>query len=149
VCNEAGEDNTSIDLDSTRVGVDLATGVWSIVGTPPGTVTIGTGNIVNFEGAPEGDYIFRFTTNTAVAPCVDESVDVTITVGSCTEEIIDLGIEKTVDRTEVLEGDEVVFTITLTNLGQSTFTDIMVDELIDPDLGFQYVSHSASKGTYD
>src|SRR5690606_9369364 len=81
-CHEAGEDNTSIDLDSTRAGVDLATGVWSIVGTPPGTITIGAENIVNFEGEPEGDYVFRFTTNTATAPCVDESVDVTIAVVS-------------------------------------------------------------------
>lgn len=116
----------------------------------PGPVTIDANNIVDFVGAPEGEYIFRFTTNTAVAPCTDESVEVTITVGSCSVETIDLGLEKTVDRTDdVIAGDEVVFTITLTNLGQTTFTGIVVDELIDPELGFQYVSHSASKGVYD
>ncbi|MEQ8218025.1 MAG: Calx-beta domain-containing protein [Arenibacter sp.] len=81
-CSITGGGPTTVDLDDTRAGGTA--GVWSIVGTPPSTITIGTDNIVDFEGAADGDYVFRFTTNTAVSPCVDESVEVTITVTTCT-----------------------------------------------------------------
>ncbi|MEG3657397.1 Calx-beta domain-containing protein, partial [Arenibacter palladensis] len=90
---------TTIDLDTTRSGGD--TGVWSIVGTPPSTVTIGADNIVDFEGVVDGDYIFRFTTNTAVSPCVDESVDVTISVTTCT---MDSDGDGLIDRDEIALG---------------------------------------------
>ena len=231
-CSITGGGPTTIDLDTTRSGGTA--GVWSIVGTSPGTVTIGGENVVDFEGAVEGDYVFRFTTNTAVSPCVDESVDVTITVTTCTndsdgdgiidrdetalgldpnnrdtdadgindgEEVgpdvsnpidtdsdgiidaldsnildsdndgivdqldpandnacipnisaacqIDLALEKTVDKESVLVGREVIFTITLTNLSQIMVTNIAVNDLVSPATGFQYVSHSASKGLYD
>lgn len=90
---------TTIDLDTTRSGGD--TGVWSIVGTPPSTVTIGADNIVDFEGVVDGDYIFRFTTDSAVSPCVDESVDVTISVTTCT---MDSDGDSIIDRDEIALG---------------------------------------------
>jgi gliding motility-associated-like protein/uncharacterized repeat protein (TIGR01451 family) len=71
------------------------------VGTPPGSIAIAAGNIVNFEGAPDGDYVFRFTTNTAVAPCTDESVEVTISVNSCT---VDSDGDGILDQDEVALG---------------------------------------------
>jgi gliding motility-associated-like protein/uncharacterized repeat protein (TIGR01451 family) len=98
-CSITGGGPTTIDLDTTR-SVGTA-GVWSIVGTPPGTVTIGADNIVDFEGATDGDYIFRFTTNTAVSPCVDESVEVTITVTTCTGDNDEDGI---INRDEIALG---------------------------------------------
>src|SRR5690606_6729009 len=61
----------------------------------------------------------------------------------------DLGLEKTVDKTNALEGDQVVFTVILTNLGPIMVTNIRVNEFIDPNIGFQYISHSVSEGTYD
>src|SRR5690606_19721710 len=70
-----------------------------------------------------------------------------VTVGS--GPIADLGLEKAVDKDNVLEGDQVVFTVTLTNLGPMPVTNISVNELIDPNIGFQYVSHTASNGNYD
>ena len=39
--------------------------------------------MVNFNNAPEADYVYRYTTNTAIVPCVNESVEVTVTVTSC------------------------------------------------------------------
>ena len=38
---------------------------------------------MNFEGQPAGTYSFRYTTNTAQAPCVDETLVVDITVTDC------------------------------------------------------------------
>jgi|GEM_PF-1185372 len=231
-CSVAGESPNTIDLEETRSGGD--TGVWSVVGTPPGSISIDGDNKVNFVGAPDGDYVFRFTTNTAVSPCVNESVEVTISVTNCTvdsdgdgildrDEIalgldpqnddtdgdgindgqevgpdinnpidtdgdgiidalesnildsdndgvvdqldpanenpcipniseacqIDLGIEKVVDRESILVGGEVAFTITLTNLSQIMVTNVAVNDLINPALGFEYVSSTATKGEYD
>jgi gliding motility-associated-like protein/uncharacterized repeat protein (TIGR01451 family) len=71
---------------------------------------------------------------------------VSVVVGQV--EDIDLGIEKTVDRENAIIGDEVIFTIDLTNLGPEVATDITVTDLLDP-LGFDYVSHTVSNGTYD
>ncbi|MCK0136045.1 gliding motility-associated C-terminal domain-containing protein, partial [Arenibacter sp. S6351L] len=227
-----GGATTTIDLDTTRSGGD--TGVWSIVGTPPTEVAIAAGNIVDFEGAADGDYIFRFTTNTAVSPCVNESVEVTIAVTTCTmdsdgdglidrderalgldpndpdtdadgindgDEVgpdvsnpidtdddgiidaldsnildsdndgvvdqldpannnpcipnisdacqIDLGIEKVVDMESVLVGREVTFTITLTNLSQIMVTNIAVNDLVSPALGFEYISSAVTSGAYN
>ena len=233
-CSITGGGSTTVDLDDTRTGGTA--GVWTIVGTPPSVVTIGAGNVVDFEGAVDGDYVFRFTTNTAVFPCVDESVEVTITVSTCTmdsdgdglidrDEIalglnpnnrdtdadgindfvevgpdvnnpidtdndgiidaldsnildsdnddivdqldpandnpcipnisdacrIDLSIEKVVDRESVFVGGDirVNFTITLTNLSQIMVTNVAVNDLVSPSIGFEYVSSSTTKGDYD
>ena len=98
-CSITGGGPTTVDLDTTRTGG--TNGGWTIVGTPPSNVTIGTDNIVDFEGAADGDYVFRFTTNTAVSPCVDESVDVTITVTTCTADNDEDGI---INRDEIALG---------------------------------------------
>ena len=231
-CSITGGGSTTVDLDDTRTGGTA--GVWTIVGTPPSVVTIGAGNVVDFEGAVDGDYVFSFTTNTAVSPCVNESVEVTITVSTCTmdsdgdglidrDEIalglnpnnrdtdadgindfvevgpdvnnpidtdndgiidaldsnildsdnddivdqldpandnpcipnisdacrIDLSIEKVVDKESILVGREVTFTITLTNLSQILVTNVAVNDLVSPALGFQYVSSMVTKGVYN
>ncbi|MEJ1222657.1 Calx-beta domain-containing protein [Sediminicola sp. 1XM1-17] len=62
---------------------------------------------------------------------------------------IDLQLEKTVDNASPTEGRQVIFTVTLTNLSQITVANVVINELIDSSLGFQYVSHVASNGIYD
>ncbi len=212
-CNIIGEGATVVDLDDTRIS-GVATGQWSIVGTPPGAVTIGADNKVNFEGASIGEYTFKFTTDTAVAPCEEVSVEVTISVGNCFVDsdgdgifdrdenvlgtdpfnpdtdgdgipdgeevgpdlnnpidtngdgiidaldacypnidaancIVDLEIKKKVNRKNPGIGDEITFTITLTNLSTIMVTDIQVNDLIDSSHGFQYISSTTSAGVYD
>ena len=74
---------TAIDLDDRLTGEDP--GTWSVVTDPSnGGVVIGTGNIIDFEGLPLGNYVFRYTTSGAVAPCINQSTDLTITVIDCT-----------------------------------------------------------------
>ena len=68
---------------------------------------------------------------------------VTITPVSC----VDLGIEKTVDNTMPSIGENVVFTITITNTSQNDATNIIVEELLPN--GYEYVSHTTSAGLYD
>ncbi|WP_164731673.1 gliding motility-associated C-terminal domain-containing protein, partial [Flagellimonas beolgyonensis] len=84
VCNTtAGGSNTLIDLDDRITGQDL--GTWALTSAQSGSsITINGSNIVNFDGQPLGAYTFTYTTNTAELPCVDQSVDVIISVIDCT-----------------------------------------------------------------
>jgi gliding motility-associated-like protein/uncharacterized repeat protein (TIGR01451 family) len=213
-CNVAGNGGpTIIDLDDTLAGEDL--GIWTIITDPSGgTLTISSDNNVDFEALPDGDYVFEYTTNGAMAPCVNTSVQVTISVSdcivdsdndgltdgeendlgtnpnnpdtdgdgltdgeevlvvddvsttaipenvtdpldscdpfltpSCNPEPIDLAITKEVDNDTPLLQSSITFTITLENTTMDRVLDILVNDLIGN--GFQYVSHTASKGLYD
>ncbi len=65
----------------------------------------------------------------------------------CNPEPIDLAIEKTANVTEAIAGEQVIFTITLTNLSMTRVVDIEVSDLLDGN--FIYVSDTPSTGTYD
>ncbi|MBT8239483.1 MAG: gliding motility-associated C-terminal domain-containing protein, partial [Croceitalea sp.] len=82
-CNEAAEgDTTILDLDTTLTGADA--GNWTITTDPSGgALIIGGGNVIDFFGLPEGDYIFSYTTVGASAPCTDQTTEVTVTVIDC------------------------------------------------------------------
>ena len=81
-CNAVeGGGSTVLDLDDTLTGAD--SGSWTITTDPSGAASIGTGNIVDFEGLQDGDYVFTYTTDGAQAPCSNQSVDVTISVSNC------------------------------------------------------------------
>ena len=98
-CNVAANGITTIDLDNQLSGADA--GAWSLF-TNPGTdaVTILPGNIVDFNGLAAGNYVFRYTTNVAVAPCVDQSTDLTITVTDCAEDCIAGTVAPTLNESE-------------------------------------------------
>ncbi len=215
-CNAAGNGGpTVIDLDGTLTGADP--GTWAIITDPSsGTLSIGADNDVDFEGLPDGSYVFEYTTNEASAPCTNSSVQVTISASDCVvdtdgdgltdgEEIdlgtdpnladtdgdgltdgeevlnvddpnttaipenatdplddcdpfltpacnpdpIDLAITKEVDDDSPLLNSNITFTITLENTTMDRVLDIVVTDLIGGNTGFDYVSHTASKGTYD
>ncbi len=73
--------DTDVDLDELITGEDM--GIWTIITDPSNSLVIGDENIVDFEGRPDGNYAFTFTTNTAQAPCQNASVNVTISVNDC------------------------------------------------------------------
>ena len=215
-CTTVGNGGPSvIDLDDTLTGADP--GVWTIIFQPTsGSIVIDAENNVDFEGQPAGAYSFEYTTNGAVAPCVNSSVQVTISVSSCIvdsdgdgltdgeelglgtdpnntdtdadgltdgEEVlveddpstsavpedasdplddcdpfltpacnpdpIDLSISKEVDTTSPVLGDNITFTLSLENTTMDRVLDIEVLDLIAPDSGFEYLSDTASLGTYN
>ena len=80
ICNIAANGLTSLDLDSRLTGADP--GVWIFVS---GTidVNINSTNVVDFEGLASGAYIFRFTTTNSTAPCVNSTIDITVSVSDC------------------------------------------------------------------
>ena len=62
-------------------------------------------------------------------------------------EPIDLQITKIVDNENGLVGEQVTFTITVTNLDDRIVRGIKIRDLLEPE--FEYVSHDADSGTYD
>ena len=213
-CNVAINGPTTLDLDDQLEAADP--GTWVLTTDPSGgALAISPENIVDFDGLAAGDYIFTYTTTDAQAPCVNESVTVTITVTDCAvdtdndgltdgqelaigtdpgnpdtdgdgltdgEEVnniddpnttlvpngtsnpldfcdpivgvgcnvpdIDLAVEKTVAFIEPLTvGDQIVFTITLTNLSSDIVRNIQLNDLLNSE--FSYSSHSATIGEYD
>lgn len=58
----------------------------------------------------------------------------------------DLDISLTTDQTQYCEGDEAIFTLTITNNGPDDVTNVAVEHYLNP-LGFTYVSDNAG-GTY-
>jgi len=120
-CNIAGLGGpNALDLDSTLSGADV--GEWTLVTDPSnGSLIIDADNLVDFEGMPSGDYVFRYTTTGAEAPCANTSVEVTISVSDCmvdtdgdglldTEEL-ELGTDPTNPDTDgdgLTDGEEVL-----------------------------------------
>ncbi|QLE01025.1 gliding motility-associated C-terminal domain-containing protein [Galbibacter sp. BG1] len=60
---------------------------------------------------------------------------------------IDFAIQKEVDRARVSKGEQVTFTITLTNTSGIDGKDIMVTDKLPS--GFEYVNHTTNIGTYN
>ncbi|WP_420602768.1 gliding motility-associated C-terminal domain-containing protein [Flagellimonas sp.] len=213
-CNVTGiGGSTIIDLGDTLMGEDP--GTWAIVTDPSnGSLTIGGDNNIDFEGLPEGNYVFEYTTNGALAPCTNSSIQITVPVSSCivdtdgdglldseentlgtdpndpdtdndgltdNEEFsgnddssttavptgvsnpldscdpflipscdpdpIDLAIAKEVNNDTPLLQNNIIFTITLENNTTDRVLDIIVNDVLDS--GFEYVSHTVTKGAYD
>lgn len=82
VCDDSGDGASVVDLDDQLTGGD--TGIWSLTDQPGGaSVTLGAGNVVDFDGQPLGNYTFTYTTTGAVAPCVNQTEDLVVTVIDC------------------------------------------------------------------
>src|SRR5690606_9912094 len=60
---------------------------------------------------------------------------------------VDLAVTKMVDNAEAGEGEQVVFTVTVTNLGPGSASDVIVSDVLPE--GLEYLSHEASQGEYD
>jgi len=72
---------TFLDLEDLITGQDA--GDWAFTSGPATVNPSGGNDRVNFSGQPEGEYVYTYTTNTAVAPCTDDSILVTIVVRDC------------------------------------------------------------------
>lgn len=81
-CNESGfGQSTSIDLDNALSAADIG-GTWSYVSGGTGNPGFNANNVVNFNGDPDGTYVFKYTV-TASAPCTNASTNVSVLVSGC------------------------------------------------------------------
>ncbi len=132
--------DTDTDNDGLTDGQELA------LGTDPGNPDtdgdgLNDGEEVNNIDDPNTTLVPKGTSNPLdfCDPILGEG---------CNVEDIDLAVEKTVAFIEPLTvGDQIVFTITLTNLSMDQARNIEISDLLDS--GFSYSSHSASLGEYD
>lgn len=263
-CSDASNGPTIVDLDDLLTGADP--GIWTVIEDPSGSLVPDVNNVVNFEGRPDGNYVFTYTTNTAQAPCQNESVNVTISVNDCDvdtdgdglfdgpeadlgtdpnnqdtdgdglldgaevgddvenpldedqdgiidaldsnvidtdgdgvvdqldpannnpcvpdnsndlcdtdgdgindgeeidngwdhldacdpnptpdcDEPIDLEVTKVVDNENAIVGEQVTFTVTVTNLDDRTVRGVKINDILEPE--FEYISHATTSGTYN
>ncbi len=80
-CSVLENGPTILDLDDLISGEDV--GAWVYTSGPFANFDIPSNNILNFEGRPDGEYVFTYTTSGAMAPCLNESTVMTITVNDC------------------------------------------------------------------
>lgn len=81
-CNNATDEfgPNRINLNTLITGQDGG-GIWA---SNPSVGAIPTDSpSVNFEGRNPGNYEFTYTTNTAIAPCTNESITVVVAVTNC------------------------------------------------------------------
>jgi uncharacterized repeat protein (TIGR01451 family) len=140
--------------DSASQGTfDENTGIWD-VGTLDGgqsetleiTVTVDTCDVI--ENCAQVLTQDQTDTDSTPGNLVDETPaeddEACVTV---TPQQADLSLAKTVDNTTPNVGDNVTFTITLTNSGPDDATNVTVSDPIPA--GLDFVSSNASQGTYD
>ncbi len=84
--------------------------------------------------------------NTASVTCDQQPTPVTASVADSVRHT-DLGISKVVDDAHPDEGETVVYTLVVTNLGPTNAGSILVSEPLTN--GLAYVSHNAGQGTYN
>jgi len=78
VCNGPGGPAT-LDFSALVIGGDMG-GVWTDLQNSGATGTFPT---LDFTGVTEGSYLFRYTTQSATAPCQEAIYDVTVQVVFC------------------------------------------------------------------
>jgi uncharacterized repeat protein (TIGR01451 family)/fimbrial isopeptide formation D2 family protein len=122
------------------------TGVWTI-----GTVTTSDFPILQIVvtvDAPSSG-IPPAVTNTATVSGREYDPDPSNNTDTATEtpQYADLAVDKVVSDARPNVGDTITFTITLTNLGRDTATNVTVLDQLPA--GLQFVSATANEGTYD
>ncbi len=117
--------------------------VWTVTGgdiVAGGTATDNTVTVV-WNTIGTGNITVSYTDANGCASTTEASLDVNIT--SCA----DITISKTVNNFNPLIGENVIFTITVTNSGESVFTDVIVLEQI-PD-GYEFVNVQLTHGSFN
>jgi gliding motility-associated-like protein/uncharacterized repeat protein (TIGR01451 family) len=115
--------------------------VWSVTN---GTITSGGGTADGSATVSWSDVGPGTVSVTYINTC-DETTTKTlnVTVSTCS----DLTITNTVSNPTPNFGEEIVFTITVNNVGQGTILNTLVSDLIPS--GYEFVSASVSSGVYD
>ena len=91
-CNiqEPGGPTTFVNFNSLVTGGDTA-GSWAQL-SGPSSVSLADLANVNFNGLAQGTYTFTYTTNSAIAPCVEAVYNLAITVTDCACPSVEIGL---------------------------------------------------------
>ncbi len=125
------------DLDGDNLFVTVATSILgTVVINPNGTITF----IPNSDF--KGEAIVNYTISDGNGALASATITVIVIADSS-----DLAIIKTVNNERPNVGDNVTFSIEVTNYGPSDATNVKVIDQITS--GYTYVSYNASTGIYD
>ncbi|PJK12054.1 hypothetical protein CO614_05865, partial [Lysobacteraceae bacterium NML120232] len=115
-------------------------------GTPSNTgLTMNPdGSIMVAPGTPAGTHTYPYTICLVSDPNVCDTATATVVVSAPAS--ADLGVTKVVDNATAAVGEEVTFTITVTNHGPSAAADVTVAEQLPS--GYTLVSATATAGSY-
>jgi uncharacterized repeat protein (TIGR01451 family)/gliding motility-associated-like protein len=139
-----------VSYSATTGTYDPISGFWEVGTLPNGdteTLTIdvvvnASGNYTNTSQVIASDAFDIDSTPSNGVSSEDDQGDVVV----APEELIDLSLTKTIDKSPPLVSDNVRFTLTVTNDGPSGATSVEVTDLLPS--GYSYVSDD-SGGTYD
>ena len=130
---------------------DEVIGSWDIASLPNGaseTLVIVATVLSNGDYSNTAELIALDTFDPDSSPDNNlNSEDDQDTVNPVPTGLADLSLTKSVDNLEPNVGDIVEFTINLSNSGDSNATGVVVSEVLP--VGFTYVTHTATAGTYD
>ncbi|MDO6760812.1 gliding motility-associated C-terminal domain-containing protein [Tamlana sp. 2_MG-2023] len=148
----------TFDSFSATAGTyNQATGLWTVGGILNGaSQTLLIDAIVNAPTGTAGEYLNTAQVSASDVPDTDSTPgndapledDQDFVLITPIDIIADLSLSKTVvnNNTSPVVGEQITFEITLTNDGPNTATDVEVSDLLPS--GFDYVSYSATSGTY-
>lgn len=109
----------------------------------------------NWPGVRSSDTEVRIRFSAVVLDCNDHvlgspvTTDIYWTPAVCPPpppQSADIQVVKTSNISSVVNGENIIFTVTVTNLGTSNASNVVVEDLLPA--GMNYVSHTATAGTY-
>ena len=111
------------------------------------TVTLGAGSYAVTESSTApANYTPSYSSDCTGTVASGDSKTCTITDTYNTLPVADIGIAKTVDKTNPAIGDTINYTLTATNSGPATSTGVVATDTLPE--GLTFVSDSSSEGTY-
>ena len=143
-----------LTFSSSTGTYDEFTGIWEIGNLENGDVET---LLIDVQVQPNGDYLNTTEISASDVTDMDSTPGNGITTEDDYDEVVtvpiqsiaDLSISKTTvsGRTIALPDDELRFQITIDNAGPETATNVEAQDLLP--IGFEYIQHSATSGTYD
>ncbi|MCH5377599.1 MAG: DUF11 domain-containing protein, partial [Planctomycetes bacterium] len=139
-----------VSSNATIGSYNPVTGVWTVNSLPSGGNTtlkligriVTVGSKINTAEVTAAQQFDPDSTPNNNAPNEDDQASVTVTPQSA-----DLALTKTVNNANPNVGDNVTFTVTLSNFGPSAATGVTVRDSLQN--GLSYVSAKPSRGTFD
>lgn len=120
---------------------NAATGVWQLDLASGTAVTLTV--VARVDAATVADYSAQVTSAVQYDPNVSNNA----TLATVTPQQADLVISQTVSDPAPNVGDQITFTLTLTNAGPNTATDVLVSDILPP--GVRFIGATPSVGSFD